>query len=68
MVANYKELALQEQYLKENILILDEATSSLDQKIEQKVISNIEKDDLFKTILMISHRLSTIKNCNRALS
>lgn len=52
-------------FKRKNILILDEATSSLDQKTEQKVISNIEKDDLFKTILMISHRLSTIKNCNR---
>lgn len=48
-----------------NILILDEATSSLDQKTEQKVINNIEKEGNFKTILMISHRLNTIKNCNR---
>ncbi len=48
-----------------NILILDEATSSLDEKTEKDVIKNIENNGISNTLLMISHRPSTIKNCNR---
>ena len=49
--------------MKPKILILDEATSSLDNKSEkevQKALDNICKKEI--TIFIISHRLSTIKN------
>ncbi len=49
------------------ILILDEATSSLDSESErevQKALENLMKD---KTTLVIAHRLSTIKNVDRII-
>lgn len=47
------------------IVILDEATSALDNKSEeivQKAIDNLMKD---KTVFVIAHRLSTVKNAHR---
>jgi len=50
---------------KPKILLLDEATSNLDTKSEnivQKAIENILTD---KTVIIVAHRLSTVKNCNK---
>ena len=49
------------------LLILDEATSALDnqtEKIVMEAINNINKN---KTIIIIAHRLNTIKNCDMIL-
>lgn len=49
------------------IVILDEATASVDPENErelQQAIAELTKD---KTILMIAHRLSTIRNANQIL-
>ena len=49
------------------IIILDEATSSLDSKSEsliQEALANLMKN---KTTIVIAHRLSTIKKLNRIL-
>ena len=49
------------------ILIFDEATSALDYKTEkelQQEIFNIAKG---KTVLIISHRLETVKNANNIM-
>ena len=51
--------------MKPKILILDEATSSLDNKSEkevQKALDNISKKNI--TTIVIAHRLSTIKNAD----
>jgi ABC-type multidrug transport system fused ATPase/permease subunit len=52
-------------YKQADVIIFDEATSALDSETEQAVMDAIEglSDDL--TILMIAHRLSTLKNCTQ---
>ncbi|MCA9837573.1 MAG: ABC transporter ATP-binding protein [Trueperaceae bacterium] len=47
-----------------NILILDEATSALDNVTEEAVFSAINKLMGQKTIIMIAHRISTVKHCD----
>ncbi len=47
------------------ILILDEATSALDEITEGKILKSIDKYKLYKTILVISHRKSSLKNCDK---
>ena len=51
-------------YHNPKVLILDEATSSLDNQTEQSVmeaVNNLSKDIL---IILIAHRLNTVKNCD----
>jgi len=51
-------------YHNPQVLILDEATSALDNQTEQAVmdaVNNITKDI---TIIIIAHRLNTVKNCD----
>jgi ABC-type multidrug transport system fused ATPase/permease subunit len=50
-----------------NILLLDEATSALDEKSQTKIIDLIEDEYKDKTVLMISHRLTTVTNFSTIL-
>ena len=52
---------------KSKVLILDEATSSVDQKTED-IISNAV-DTMFKesTVITIAHRINTVKKCQRII-
>ncbi|MCK4648722.1 ABC transporter ATP-binding protein, partial [bacterium] len=43
------------------ILMLDEAMSSLDSETEDKIVDNIRREFRNSTIIVVSHRLSTVK-------
>ena len=63
-----QRIAIARAFLKNApIVILDEATSALDNKSEavvQKAIDNLMKD---RTVLIIAHRLSTVKNADKII-
>lgn len=50
---------------KPSLLIMDEATSNLDSENEQKILKAIDDIHGEITILMIAHRISTIKNADQ---
>lgn len=51
-------------YDQAEIMVFDEATSALDNTTEQAVMDAIEKLGRDLTILIIAHRLSTVKRCD----
>ena len=48
-----------------SIILLDEATSSLDSDTEEKIKKALDKLTKNKTTIVIAHRLSTILNSNK---
>ena len=48
-----------------DILIMDEATSALDGETEAEISKAVEELSGEKTIIIIAHRLSTVKECDR---
>jgi ATP-binding cassette, subfamily B, bacterial PglK len=48
-----------------DVLVFDEATSALDNVTEHAVMAAIEELSKQKTILLIAHRLSTVRACNQ---
>ncbi len=51
-------------YLEPEILILDEATSALDTETETAVMESIDNLAGTKTMVIIAHRITTIRNCD----
>lgn len=51
-------------YKRADVLIFDEATSALDTKTERAVMKAIDGLGEGLTILIVAHRLSTLKNCD----
>ncbi|MGK7952420.1 MAG: ABC transporter ATP-binding protein [Xenococcaceae cyanobacterium] len=51
-------------YHQPSVLVFDEATSALDNETERKLIAEIEELPNDLTIVMVAHRLSTVKNCD----
>jgi ABC-type multidrug transport system fused ATPase/permease subunit len=54
-------------YHQPSLLILDEATSALDTKTEAEVIKAIEALKGCVTLIVIAHRISTVKSCDQCL-
>ena len=54
-------------YRKSAVLVLDEATSALDIKTEKKLMQSIFGYLKNVTVIMIAHRISTLKNANKIL-
>ena len=52
-------------YYNPDILVLDEATSALDNDTESAVMEAIDSLHGTKTLIIVAHRLSTIRNCNK---
>jgi ABC-type bacteriocin/lantibiotic exporter with double-glycine peptidase domain len=52
-------------YYKKNILIMDESTSSLDNETERLIVEEIDRFKGQKTIVVIAHRYTTVKKCDR---
>lgn len=54
-------------YRDPEIIILDEATSSLDVQVENEITEMLKNISKSKTIIAIAHRLSTLKACNKLI-
>ena len=52
-------------YKQADVIVFDEATSALDNATEQAVMESIESLGKDLTILIIAHRLTTLKKCNQ---
>ena len=52
-------------YIDPEVMIFDEATSALDLDTESKIVESIDKLSKNKTVIIISHRISTLKKCNK---
>ncbi|MDH5694729.1 MAG: ABC transporter ATP-binding protein/permease [Gammaproteobacteria bacterium] len=54
-------------YRDPEILVLDEATSALDGATERQIMNELNKLTKRKTLIMVAHRMSTIKECDSIL-
>ena len=52
-------------YTNPSIIIFDEATSALDETTEKEIMESIDNLIGQKTLIIIAHRLSTLKKCNK---
>ncbi len=52
-------------YFDTQIIIFDEATAALDNETEKALIDSIESLHGEKTLIIVAHRLSTVKNCDK---
>ncbi len=54
-------------YRDPDLLVLDEATSALDPITEREISAAVEALHRSKTVIIIAHRLSTVRHCDRLL-
>lgn len=64
----WQKLALARAFYEEApVLILDEPTSSIDAEAEAKIFENLYEVYKDKTLILISHRFSTVKNADKII-
>ena len=62
----YKRIALARTfYFGKKIIVMDEATNSLDLDSEKYIMEQVNELKNKKTIIIITHRLDILKNCNK---
>jgi ABC-type multidrug transport system fused ATPase/permease subunit len=49
------------------VLIMDEPTSAIDAEAEYEIFNNLESEYRDKTLILVSHRFSTVRNADRIL-
>ena len=54
-------------YKDSDVIIFDEATSALDNHTEKKIMQEIEQLKDNKTVFIVAHRITTLKNCDRII-
>jgi ATP-binding cassette subfamily B protein len=54
-------------YKQAKVIVFDEATSALDNETERAVMEAIDSLDQDLTVLMVAHRLTTLKNCTQII-
>ena len=52
-------------YKNSEIIVLDEATNSLDSITEKNILKNLEDNKRIKTLIIVSHRFETLKMCDK---
>ena len=61
-----QRVAIARVFLKNpSLLILDEATSALDNITEMQIQKSLEELSAGRTVIVVAHRLSTVKNADR---
>ena len=54
-------------YHDREILVMDEATNALDSATEQEIVDEVGRLKGSKTIILVAHNLSTLKNCDQII-
>ncbi len=67
-IGQWQKLSLARAFYRDpKIYILDEPTSSIDAQAEAKIFEKLEKLSKDKTVILISHRFSTVRKANRII-
>jgi ATP-binding cassette subfamily B protein len=54
-------------YKEPDFIFLDEATNALDAENEKTIVENLNEFYKGRTVVVVAHRLSTVKNANRII-
>ena len=64
----WQKLAIARAFYEEPpVLILDEPTSAIDAEAEYEIFNNLAKQYKNKTLILVSHRFSTVRNANKII-
>ena len=65
-IGQWQKLAIARAFYQASpFLILDEPTSAIDAEAEFEIFNNLEKEYKNKTLILVSHRFSTVRNANK---